>query len=1017
MGEPLYGRDEELRKLAAALEEAKAGRGRLFVLAGEPGIGKTRLCDELAHIAQTSSFEVAWGRCWETEGGAPAYLPWAELLRTIGGERRAELAAILPEIGAPPEAGEDARFRLFSAVSGTLARAAESVPLLLIVDDAHAADLPSLSILHFVARALRQMRVLLVVTMRDVAARPPAQAAALLHKIGREGERLQLRRLSLFDVERWVGARSATAASDIHRLSEGNPLFVAELLRLDDARVPNEVHAALAAHLAMLSEVARGALGIAAVFGRTFLPSDVAGLCGLDGDAMDAIVSEAVRLGVVVPRGGEIAFGHVLLRDELYASIPPSRRAELHWKIGQRLAEQPASIAAAAFHLARGVSAGNPAFAREVTRRAARSAMAVLAFEDAVELLVRARDELEGTDLDRLELSVEIARTQMHAGELALGRQGAVECAARARAISAPEWEAESALVYGAEIAGGQVDPVMVRLLRDSLVALPHGDSRLRARVLARLASAIVPGDDQAQNEAVSLADEAMKMADRLDHFETTYAVIQWAAPAYGFALPLRERAPLIKRLLSLAQQAGDVVGELRARQMDLIVRFEDGDGESAVAELCRKVEQLARPFHAWRAPQARGTLAVARGRFAEAEECAREVRALGTAAGVHWIAAMYSALVVATLDARDDIRGFAEFVRAEEITLRNAPSHQWFFAFLHARAGNIEEARAWIEKATAHLSIVHALPSPVLEACARTGNRALGEPIYTMLAAREERSPFTWGPSGAFSLGPTALPLGNLAVALGRDEEAISWYERAIARCGRAGFPGHHARTERELADVLERRGDVARAASLRASAIARAEALGMHDFVARMRASTAPKKEAPSASLDLAIEREGDVWRVAGFGALVRIKDGKGIRYLERLVRERGRELHVLDLVGAEDEGDAGPALDDRAKAAYRSRLEDLRDALAEAEKFGDSDRAARARGEIDAIADELARGVGLGGRDRKAASTTERARINVQRRLKDVLDRIEAQAPALGRRLAASIQTGTYCSFVPV
>ncbi|MGZ5968334.1 MAG: AAA family ATPase, partial [Polyangiales bacterium] len=84
MGEPLYGRDEELRKLAAALEEAKAGRGRLFVLAGEPGIGKTRLCDELAHIAQTSSFEVAWGRCWETEGGAPAYLPWAELLRTIG---------------------------------------------------------------------------------------------------------------------------------------------------------------------------------------------------------------------------------------------------------------------------------------------------------------------------------------------------------------------------------------------------------------------------------------------------------------------------------------------------------------------------------------------------------------------------------------------------------------------------------------------------------------------------------------------------------------------------------------------------------------------------------------------------------------------------------------------------------------------------------------------------------------------------------------------------------------------
>jgi tetratricopeptide (TPR) repeat protein len=1013
-GEPLYGRDEELRRLAAALEEAKSGRGRLLLIAGEPGIGKTRLCDELARIAEQASFTVAWGRCWETDDGAPSYLPWAELLRTIGGERREELAAILPEIGAIPQTGEDARARLFAAVSQAIAGAAEKSPLLLIFDDAHASDLPSLSILHFVARALRPMRVLLVVTMRDVAALPSEQASALLHKIGREGDRIQLRRLSLFEVERWtMGQSRSVSAEEIHRVSEGNPLFVAELLRLDEARVPHEIHAALTSHLSMLSDASRNALQIGAVFGRTFPLADVAALSGLDADAMDSVVREAVRLGVVVPRGAELSFGHVLLRDELYASLAPSRRTELHARIGARLADDPATVASAAYHLVRGASAGDPSRARAVTLSAARRAMAVLAFEDAAATLRRALDELGGTELERLDLRVELARAHMHAGEIDRGRQEAVACAETARRVSDPELFAEAALVYGADIAGGRVDPVMVRLLRDALDALSFlsdDDSKLRARVLARLASAIIPGDDAAQKEAVSLASDAMAMADRLDDFDTTYTVMQWSVPALGWAMPLRERAPLVTRLLHLAQQAGDAVGELRARQMDLITHVEDGEGEREVEELCRLVEELGRSYHAWRAPQARGMLAVARGRFAEAETCAREVARLGAAANAPWVVAMSAVLVISILDAREDVRGFADFVREREQMLRQSPLHEWLFAFLHARAGHVDESRAWLAKAPRNISAIVSLAAPVIESCAVTGDRALGESTYAVLSSREETNPFVWGPSGNFSLGPIALPLGNLAVSLGRDDEAVGWYERAIARCEKAGFPGQHARAERELASLVERRGDRARAATLRASAIARASAVGMTEFVARMpKVGTIPS--------ELTIEREGDVWCVEGAGARVRIKDGKGIRYLERLLNEPGRELHVLDLVGAEEAGDAGAVLDDRAKAAYRARLEALREELAEAERFADSVRATRAREEIDGIADELARGVGLGGRDRKAASTSERARINVQRRLKDVLDRIEAQAPALGRKLTASIRTGTYCSYVPL
>jgi hypothetical protein len=163
----------------------------------------------------------------------------------------------------------------------------------------------------------------------------------------------------------------------------------------------------------------------------------------------------------------------------------------------------------------------------------------------------------------------------------------------------------------------------------------------------------------------------------------------------------------------------------------------------------------------------------------------------------------------------------------------------------------------------------------------------------------------------------------------------------------------------------------------------------------------------------------REGDVWRLSATnGVVIRLKDAKGIAYLENLLRRPGEEIHVVDLVGLDTPaGDAGAMLDPRAKEAYRRRLEDLQDELDEARRFGDPGRAEKAEAEIEAIGDELARGVGLGGRDRKAASQVERARINVQRRLRDVIERVREHDPALGKWLAAAVKTGTYCSFDPV
>jgi hypothetical protein len=179
-------------------------------------------------------------------------------------------------------------------------------------------------------------------------------------------------------------------------------------------------------------------------------------------------------------------------------------------------------------------------------------------------------------------------------------------------------------------------------------------------------------------------------------------------------------------------------------------------------------------------------------------------------------------------------------------------------------------------------------------------------------------------------------------------------------------------------------------------------------------------PSVPAPAGGTRLTLTRDGETWRIALGGDEVRLKDSKGLGYLEALVRSPHREIHVTDLVhaGAElvEQADGGPVIDAEAKRQYERRLRDLEEDLREAEEFGDRARASRAEAEIDALTEELARAYGLGGRERRLGSLTERARINVQRRLKDVIGRIAKSSPELGRHLDDSVQTGTFCAYAP-
>jgi hypothetical protein len=282
----------------------------------------------------------------------------------------------------------------------------------------------------------------------------------------------------------------------------------------------------------------------------------------------------------------------------------------------------------------------------------------------------------------------------------------------------------------------------------------------------------------------------------------------------------------------------------------------------------------------------------------------------------------------------------------------------------------------------------------------------------------------FTLGPLGPVFEPPYSRQLGLLAQILGKLDDAVRHLADAEARTTAVGLRAHLARLRYELAGALAARGapgDREQAAALLREARALAEELGQRDLLPLLAAGReAPLGERSRAARSFSITREGHYWAVAWNGRALRLRDSRGMHVLARLVSSPGQEFHVLQLVSSigepSDHGDAGTVLDTAAVRSYRRRLLDLREALEEAEGFGDGARAERARAEVEALTCELARAVGLGGRERRAGGAAERARTTVQKRLRSAIRSIEAELPELGTHLDQTVRTGSFCGYLP-
>jgi hypothetical protein len=368
--------------------------------------------------------------------------------------------------------------------------------------------------------------------------------------------------------------------------------------------------------------------------------------------------------------------------------------------------------------------------------------------------------------------------------------------------------------------------------------------------------------------------------------------------------------------------------------------------------------------------------------------------------------------------------------------------------AMLAARLEDSEATRLHLSQVPEDCWLWHGDPPALMLlgeaiACLRHAERA--RQLYEGLLPFREQD-ISWGLFGSVWEGPADRVLGLLAEAMSEPELAVEHFERALARLEQLSARPYLSRTRYELARMLVSRprvGDQARISEL--LRLSREAAVDLQlptllDLLAKLeaRAEMTPRKQEASAAAQVpsreltsssdvpifSLVREGELWSLDWQGPAVRLKDSRGLAMLARLLASPEQELHARELAAGNaltmgertDAGDAGEMLDERAISDYRQRVTALRAELEEAEEFRDSQRAERLRSELDSLSAELSRAVGLGGRSRRSASSNERARIAVQRRLKDAISRIGAAAPAVGRHLQATIHTGLFCVYRP-
>ncbi|MFN8160767.1 MAG: AAA family ATPase [Solirubrobacterales bacterium] len=875
-GGVFVGREPELAELRAAADEALGGRGRLVLLSGEPGIGKTRTAEELATYARLRGANVHWGRCLEGEG-APPYWPWVQAIRSYAreadpvalawemGAGGREIGRIVPELaerfGTSGEQGgpedEQSRFRLFDAISAFLGNAATSRPLAIALDDLHWADEPSLRLLEFLARGLSTAPLLLLGTYRDVELgrrHPLSRVLAELSSLERS-RRVDLHGLGEVEIASYIERTTGIEApprlvAEIHRQTEGNPFFVGEVVRLlagegeldapssGRALIPQGVRDVVGRRLDGLSTGDNELLRTAAAIGRDFDLETLAAVTGSSQAGLREGLRRAAGAQFLVEAGaeGRYRFAHALVRETLYEELTPTGRPILHSRIAAALeriyAAEPGRtdrrLAELAYHFNEAAAAGEPAKAVDYGRRAGHRALGQLGYEEAAEHFARA---LEAADLapvsdrERCLLLLDLGEARMRGGDQVRARETLERAARTAEVLGDPELLTRAAVGVAFTAEVGRFDEGLVELLERALEAVGGQDSPPRAILLSWLGAAHYWRDPQGR--AADLHRESVEMARRLGDDGTLAHTLSRANFIDVTPEAARRGLESNAEVIALARKLGDRELELRSHVLRLSNHLALGDIPAVDRDLdayARLASELRQPSYLWHVPLLRGMRAMIDGRFEEAEELAQEARSGGRLAGEPLAEQFF---VVQALTIYRQQGRLAEIADAVAAMVARFPAvRAWGVAHASVLAdlGRRDEALELFEELAADefAGIPRDAQWPIsqsllCEAAFRLGERGAAAHLRSVLAPY--RGLVVVAGRSAASRGPVARYLGLGAEAAGELAIAIRDYEDSIALSRRMGDRPFTAEASIDLARALMARGepgDPGRAAEL---------------------------------------------------------------------------------------------------------------------------------------------------------------------------------------------------------
>ena len=887
------GRATERERLAGIWKTARDESRQLVLLSGEPGIGKTRLASHTALELLAEGSNVLYGH--SEEELAQPYGAWVQALshyveyapRPVlevhserhGGELGRLLPALrrrLPDLPMPTASDpETERYLMFSSVLGLLEEACARCPTVLILDDLHSADKPTLLLLKHVAAEFARPGLLLIGTYRDSelsADHPLASALADLHR--EQGvERLPLTGLTEADVGAMMTAATGreldeagvALARAIAAETGGNPFFVSEILRhllessppgqaddrqwaavgdLDDMGMPQSVREVVGRRVERLGATAREVLRSAAVIGRDFDVELLVRVARQDEDAVLDLLEAAVAASVLVERSepGAFSFAHALVNHTLYGELGATRRSRLHQRVAVALeeacGEDPGPrVTELARHWSRATAPVDVAKAISYSTRAGTRAIEELAPDEAVRWFNQALDLLEQSeDPDakrRCELLIDLGEAQRQAGDPEF-RTTLLEASRRASELEDADLSAAAALANsrGWSSAYGQVDYERVAALERAIALDGLRNTARRARLLAALTAELVSHPDHERRAA--LARQALELARSAGDRPTLGYVLRDAAFSLERPETLTERSALVRELCALAADLHDPALEFWATIRHFDIRVESAELGRAAEPLARAralADELGQPLMRWHASYYAAGYALALGDLAEAERLAEAAAQIGTAAREADAPRIYGATLAAVRIYQGRAEEIVESMEASVEANPGIPAWRAALASTYCWLQRMDDAAALVAagRADAFAHVPHDATRNVALAFYSEAATIVGdEPAARILYEAMEGAACQFIGTGPVSFGHVRLWLGLLASALGRDELADEHLRFACEFHEREGARLWAAHGRLRWGEALGRRGDHARARKQAHLALAAAQQNG---------------------------------------------------------------------------------------------------------------------------------------------------------------------------------------------